>query len=111
MSSLETQKVRIAFAIRGTLRRFVGTQVSFPSASLIQIINFNFAMEVDQDLTKVLFTEPVHSPNFKFLVRNMVNSLNEEELLKLVSLCSPIHDCLGLDDRQRLRSANFCPSS
>jgi hypothetical protein len=56
-------------------------------------------MEVDQDLTKVLFTEPVHSPNFKFLVRNMVNSLNEEELLKLVSLCLPIHGCLGLDDR------------
>lgn len=68
-------------------------------------------MEVDQDLTKVLFTEPVHSPNFKFLVRNMVNSLNEEELLKLVSRCSPINGCLGLDDRQRLRSADFRSSS
>lgn len=92
MSSLETQKVRIAFAIRGTLRRFVGTQVSFPSASLIQIINFNFAMEVDQDLTKVLLAEPVHSQNFKTLVTNLVSSLNEEELLKLVRPAS-ISNC------------------
>lgn len=44
-------------------------------------------MEVDQDITKILFTElvQVHSPNFKFFIKNIVNSLNEEELLKLVS--------------------------
>jgi len=42
-------------------------------------------MEVDQDLTKVLIAEPVHSQNFKTLVTSLVSSLNEEELLKLVS--------------------------
>jgi hypothetical protein len=42
-------------------------------------------MEVDQDLTKVLISEPVHSQNFKTLVTSLVGVLNEEELLKLVS--------------------------
>jgi hypothetical protein len=47
-------------------------------------------MEVDHDLTKVLLAEPVHSQNFKSLVNSLVTSLNEEELIKLVSKLSGI---------------------
>jgi hypothetical protein len=44
-------------------------------------------MEVEQDLTEMLLdvSEHIHSKRFKAFVTNMISSLNEDELLKLVS--------------------------